>query len=320
MQALILNDGVLQLRNNVQMPSPQKHEVLVQVICTGICETDLQLVQGYMNYSGILGHEFVGIALDGKYAGKRVVGEINCCPETPCDACPSNRHHCSQRTVLGILNHDGAFAEYVAVPEDNLHLVPDHVENDRAVFVEPLAAAFRIPEQIQISDQQNIIVLGDGRLGYLISQVLLQHSTHVTVVGKHPEKLTRFSKQGINTALLSKLTPSPHADIVVDCTGSSTGFPLAMQLVRPQGTVILKTTIADQQTLSLASVVIDEVKVIGSRCGPFKNAINALSADEIEVSSMITSRFGLSQAEEAFQVAMQKDQHKVLIDVLKSNT
>lgn len=317
MQALVLHEGKIELLDNLRKPKLQKHEVMVQVICAGICETDLQLVQGYMDFSGILGHEFVGIAQEGRFAGQRVVGEINCCPELPCESCPGNRHHCEKRSVLGIRNHDGAFAQYLAVPECNLHSVPDHVENDQAVFVEPLAAAFRIPEQIPLSENQEVVVLGDGRLGYLVAQVLFQTCRNLIVVGKHESKLQRLSNLGIKTTLVSEWNRGRTADVVVDCTGSPTGFPLALQLVRPQGTVVLKTTIADTQQLSLAPVVIDEIKVIGSRCGPFKKAIQALSSGQIEVSSLITSRFPLSQAEKAFEAAMQKGQHKVLIDILE---
>ena len=304
MKAITLDSSVLNFRPSHVDPTPGPGEVLIDVLQAGICETDLQLARGYMGFSGILGHEFVGIAQSGEYAGRRVVGEINCNCRT-CETCLAGRAtHCPNRTVLGIDRHDGAFAEQVAVPQHNLHLVPDHVADDQAVFVEPLAAAFRIISQIDPRVEDRIAILGDGRLGYLSAQVLSLVSDHVTVLGKHGPKLLRFGRRGITTIqILStdpESLPETKFDIVVDCTGSTSGLPIALRLVRPRGTVVLKTTVAEPHQLSLAAIVIDEIKVVGSRCGPFDKALDALATGQIDVSDLITDVFALDQVEEAF--------------------
>jgi threonine dehydrogenase-like Zn-dependent dehydrogenase len=297
------------------VPKPLENEVLVRVLCAGICETDLQLIRGYMGFHGVLGHEFVGVAESGPLAGRRVVGEINCsCWQ--CDTCLAGRPtHCPRRSVLGILNHDGAFADFVAVPQRNLHPVPDSVPTDVAVFTEPLAAAFQIPAQIPITRQDHVIVLGDGRLGNLCAQVLAGLSDHVLVVGKHSEKLALLSSLGLPTRRLTDLPTERAADVVVDCTGSPTGLPTALNLVRPRGTIVLKTTVAGEQTMAWAPVVIDEVTVIGSRCGPFAQALSALEAGRIKVTPLVSSRFGLSQGLQALEQARTRPLLKVLLDV-----
>ena len=222
-----------------------------------------------MGFRGVLGHEFVGVAESGPMAGRRVVGEINCACWT-CETCRRGLHtHCPNRTVLGILNHDGAFADLIAVPQRNLHAVPDSLSDEIAVFTEPVAAAFQIPAQISVRAKDRIVVLGDGRLGNLCAQVLARLSNHVLVVGKHPQKLALLKTFGISTALVSDPIDARSADVVVDCTGSETGLPTALKLVRPRGTIVLKTTVAGTQTLAWAPFVIDEVTLVGSRCGPF---------------------------------------------------
>src|SRR5688500_4665680 len=231
-----------------------------------------------MWFRGVLGHEFVGVAESGPYAGRRVVGEINCACWR-CETCRSGLpSHCPNRTVLGILNHDGAFADYIAVPQKNLHPVPDSLPDEVAVFTEPVAAAFQIPAQIPIRRADRIVVLGDGRLGNLCAQVLAQRSDHVLVVGKHPEKLSLLQGRGIATAVLTDPLDARIEDIVVDCTGSASGLPTALRLVRPRGTVVLKTTVAGEQTMAYAPFVIDEVTLVGSRCGPFDPALKALES------------------------------------------
>jgi threonine dehydrogenase-like Zn-dependent dehydrogenase len=280
-----------------------------------VCETDLQLIRGYMGFRGVLGHEFVGVAESGKLKGRRVVGEINCNCGT-CSTCAAGApSHCPNRTVLGILNHDGAFADYIAVPERNLHLVPDDMPDDVAVFTEPVAAAFQIPAQMTINRYDRIVVLGDGRLGNLCGQVLAHLSKDVTVVGKHEEKLKLLKDLGIRTALLSEFQPRRDADIVVDCTGSPTGLPTALNLVTPRGTVVLKTTVAGEQTLALAPVVIDEVTILGSRCGPFDRALTALDNGEVSVLPMISARYSLDKGVDAIEHARSRPSLKVLIDV-----
>ena len=274
MRAIVLDGSHVSLRTDNPQPGLVNGEVMVRVLRAGICETDLQLIRGYMGFRGVLGHEFVGVAEDGPYAGRRVVGEINCsCWQ--CETCLAGRPtHCPNRTTIGIDNHDGAFADFIAVPQRNLHVVPDSVPTDAAVFTEPLAAAFQIPAQLSVNRTDRVVVLGDGRLGNLCAQVLAGISDRVLVIGKHPEKLALLEALGIETALLGQ--PDLHlADLVVDCTGSETGLPTALQLVRPRGTIVLKTTVAGSQQMPWAPVVIDEVTIVGSRCGPFDRALAA---------------------------------------------
>jgi len=314
MRAVVLSNNGLTSDSGYPTPTPRGDEVLVRVLRAGICETDLQLVRGYMGFNGVLGHEFVGVAESGPFKDRRVVGEINCSCWT-CATCRAGRpSHCPNRSVIGILNHDGAFADFIAVPQRNLHLVPVSMPDDVAVFTEPVAAAFQIPAQIAIGRQDRVVVLGDGRLGNLCAQVLARLSSHVTVVGKHPDKLALLNSE-ISTKLLSDIEPSHDADVVVDCTGSPTGLPTALSLVRPRGTVVLKTTVAGEQTMALAPIVIDEVTVVGSRCGPFDRALTALGSGEVSVLPLISARFGLSDGVAALEHARTKPALKVLLDV-----
>jgi threonine dehydrogenase-like Zn-dependent dehydrogenase len=314
MRAIVLNDQI-GFDGGYPDPVPRPGEVVVRVLRAGVCETDLQLIKGYMGFRGVLGHEFVGIAQSGPFAGRRVVGEINC----SCGTCETCRRgfptHCPRRTVLGILGHDGAFADGLAVPQQNLHLVPDGLPDDVAVFTEPVAAAFQVPAQVPIARDHRIVVLGDGRLGNLCAQVLARMSDHVRVIGKHPEKLAILSALGITTQLLADAEPDRASDVVVDCTGSETGLPTALRLVRPRGTIVLKTTVAGTQTLAWAPFVIDEVTLVGSRCGPFARALGALANREVDVTRLISDRFALSQGLAALERAHAKGVLKVLIDV-----
>jgi threonine dehydrogenase-like Zn-dependent dehydrogenase len=314
MRALVLED-VVRFRTSHPTPTPAAGEVLVRVTRAGVCETDLQLIKGYMGFRGVLGHEFVGVAESGPYTGRRVVGEINCsCGE--CDTCRGGLpSHCPHRTVLGILNHDGAFADMIAGPQRNLHLVPDVLTDDVAVFTEPVAAAFQIPAQIPVRAADRVVVLGDGRLGNLCAQVLAGLSDHVLVVGKHAAKLALLGARGISTALLSPDLDARMADVVVDCTGSDSGLPTALRLVRPRGTVVLKTTVAGVQTMAWAPFVIDEVTLVGSRCGPFDRALAALADGRVDVRSLVSGRFPLSEGERALDRAQTKGVLKVLLDV-----
>ena len=314
MRAIVLDDRVT-VQDSRPAPRPRDGEVLVRVSCAGICETDLQLIKGYMGFRGVLGHEFVGVAESGSLAGRRVVGEINCACWT-CETCRNGLNtHCPNRTVIGILNHDGAFADLIAVPQRNLHAEPDALPDDIAVFTEPVAAAFQIPAQISIRSTDRVIVLGDGRLGNLCAQVVGRQSTHLTVVGKHPQKLALLSALGISTALVSDAIAERSADIVVDCTGSETGLPTALKLVRPRGTIVLKTPVAGTQTLAWAPFVIDEVTLVGSRCGPFDRALAALERGEVDVKPLISERYDLTKGLEALERAQSKSVLKVLLNV-----
>jgi len=314
-RAIVLEQNEVQLQQERPSPNPAADEVLVRVTRAGVCGTDLQLIKGYMGFHGVLGHEFVGVAESGPYAGQRVVGEINCACWT-CDTCRRGlQTHCPNRTVIGILNHDGAFADLIAVPQRNLHRVPDSIPDDMAVFVEPVAAAFQIPAQLVINTSDRIIVLGDGRLGNLCAQVLASIADDVLVVGKHPEKLALLESMGVRTALLSDSLPERAADVVVDCTGSESGLPSALKLVRPRGTIVLKTTVAGAQTLAWAPFVIDEITLVGSRCGPFDRALEALEHGLIDVEPLIMARFSLSKGLMALQRAQQKGVLKVLLEM-----
>ncbi len=318
MRALVL-DGTVTFDPEYPDPHASAGEALVRVTTAGVCETDLQLMRGYMGFRGVLGHEFVGVAESGPYAGRRVVGEINC----RCGACATCRAglgtHCDHRSVLGILRHDGAFADRLVLPQRNLHLVPDSLPSELAVFTEPVAAAFQVPAQVQVRRSDRVVVLGDGRLGNLCAQVLAGLSDHVTAVGKHRSKLALLDALGIQTALLVDVErDDPHgrfADLVVDCTGSSTGLPTALRLVRPRGTIVLKTTVAGEQTLAWAPFVINEVTLVGSRCGPFEPALAALASGRVQVAPLISERFELARGVEALARAQAPGVLKVLLDV-----
>lgn len=315
MQACVLDKKGLRFDPDFPSPVAQQSEVPVRVITAGVCETDLQLIQGYMGFQGVLGHEFVGVAEDGPFEGNRVVGEINCsCRE--CNWCRDGMgNHCPNRSVIGILNHDGAFAETVLVPQENLHVVPDSVSDDEAVFTEPLAAAYQIPAQLNLDAYDNAIVLGDGRLGNLCAQVISQAGCDVTVIGKHAAKLSVLNELGISTVHLTDIVLERNADLVVDCTGSPTGLETAGQLVRPRGTIVLKTTVAGDTGPSLAPVVIDEITLVGSRCGPFDVALKALKKREVHVAPLISARFPLKDVDKALKAARTTPNLKVLLDV-----
>ena len=309
MRGVMCDGSAIQLRRDLAEPIPLAGEVEIQVRAVGICDTDLQLARGYMGFRGILGHEFVGLT----GAGRRVTAEIN----NSCHICPTClaglANHCPNRSVLGILGHDGAMADRVCVPERNLHAIPDTIEDREAVFVEPLAAAFRIPEQIPIGPGTRLAVVGDGKLGILCAWVARSLGADVSLVGKHPEKLA-LAGEGIRPILLDQAGSIARSqDVVVDCTGSTAGLETALWLVYPCGTVILKTTVAGEHSTSLAPIVIDEVRVIGSRCGPFPKAIAALESRLIDVRPLIAAEYPLDRAEEAFRAAAGRGARKVLM-------
>jgi len=311
MRGVYCDGSSVRLRRDLPIPTPLSDEIVVAVRTVGICDTDLQLAKGYMQFQGVLGHEFVGVT----ESGTRVTAEIN----NACRRCPTcmagNPGHCPHRSVLGIFRHDGAMAEYVAVQTANLHQIPDSVEDQEAVMIEPLAAAFRITEQIDLGPELRFAILGDGKLGLLCAWVAREAGCQVTLIGKHPEKLA-LAGPGIDVRTVEEAEKLPRDfDIVADCTGSQTGFPAALRLVRPCGTIVLKTTVAGNYTINLAEVVIDEIRVVGSRCGPFSKAIDALAARRIDVRPLIQTTFPLDDAENAFRAAGENGARKILIHV-----
>ena len=297
-------------------PDPQSDETLVRVNLAGICGTDLEILDGYMEYAGILGHEFVGTVEKSRnptMVGKRVVGEINAgCGK--CDSCMSGmQRHCPSRTVLGILKRDGAFAEFLSLPEKNLHVIPDSISNEQAVFVEPLAAAFEIKEQVSLKPEWNVAVVGDGRLAQLIIQVIKLTCSNITCFGKHESKLEGLVQSGIKIKIGIESTDEKLFDLVVEATGSNSGFVDTMKLVKPRGIVILKSTIASRENLDLTPTIINEITLIGSRCGLFKPAIDALASGIISVNSMIDSTFPLEKFEDAIVHAKKPNTLKVFL-------
>ena len=317
MRALVF-DKTLSFQPRHPEPPTTAGDTLVRVRQAGICSTDLEIVKGYMNFRGVLGHEFVGDVISSPnkdLVGQRVCGEINIvCGR--CDLCLSGlSNHCRNRSVLGILEHDGAFAEFVRLPANNLHVLPKAVDDDAAIFVEPLAAAFQVLKQVPIDSRKWVTVLGDGRLGLLVAQVLRDAGCPVRVVGKHPQKLALCEKWQIRARPLDDIVPRHDQDIVVDCTGSAAGLELAIQMVRPRGTVVLKSTAAAGKAINLAPAVIDEINIVGSRCGPFREAINALAEKRIDVISLIHRRMKLEQGVEAMELAGRPGVLKVLLTV-----
>lgn len=311
----VVYDGELRLVGDYPRPVPTDGEALVRVRLAGICNTDLEITRGYAGFRGVLGHEFLGIveqAPTDTFIGRRVVGEINC----TCGVCPYCRgglsSHCTRRTVLGIAGRDGAMAELVTLPERNLHIVPDTVSDVRAVFTEPLAAALQVLEQMHIRSTQRAIVLGDGKLGLLVAQVLALTGCELLAVGRHSEKLAILNDRGISTVLERDLT-GERADVVVECTGRADGLTLARQLVRPRGTIVVKSTYAGHMEFAFSPLVVDEVSIVGSRCGPFEPALRLLERGVIEVESLVSAVYGLDEAEQAFHRARTAGTLKVLV-------
>jgi len=314
MRALIY-DGKTAAVSDVPKPELALDSALVRVTVAGVCNTDRELVKGYMSFRGILGHEFVGIVEEGpeEWRGERVVGEIN----FACESCPicyeGLQRHCPSRRVMGILEADGSFAEYVNVPIANLHTVPPSVSDDIAVFAEPLAAAYEVLEQVHVMPNQECLVLGDGKLGLLVAQVLRQAGAQVLVVGHHEKNLEILARRDIQTVQEKLWNPGLYS-LVVDATGSVGGLRMALAATRPRGTVVLKSTTATKARLDLSTLVVNEIRVVGSRCGPFPPALRALETGSIDVSSLITHRTSLAKCDEAIRRAGDAGQLKVLVD------
>lgn len=317
MKAVIF-DNELKLVNDYQKPMPKKGEALIKISMAGICNTDYEITKGYMGYKGVLGHEFVGIVEeikdgDKSLLGKRVVGEINCgCGN--CEWCHQGlQRHCPNRQTLGIWQKDGCFSEYLAMPLDTLLEVPENVSDEQAVFVEPLAAGLEILEQLHIQPIQKVIILGDGKLGIAISLALNASNIDVLLVGKHQNKLDIAKAQGVNVKLLSDLEIKKEWDFIVEATGSISGFEMALNLTKPRGTLVLKSTVAASKEFNLAPIVIDEIRVQGSRCGQFAPALRLLASKKVDFSPLISGVYSVDKAIDAFEKNKEKDTLKVLI-------
>jgi threonine dehydrogenase-like Zn-dependent dehydrogenase len=283
MKCLWLENKALTWRTDVACPTPKNDETLIRVTLAGVCNTDLELLRGYYPYCGIPGHEFVGVVEDGprELRGARVVGEINAACRK-CDACDAtNGRHCPERTVLGIVGRDGAFAEYLTLPARNLLPVPDTVPDEVAVFTEPLAAALEIQEQIKVSPRDRVVVIGAGKLGQLVARTLARTGCDLLVVGRHQKKLDLLAERNIQTRKGPALEAGSY-DIAVECTGNPEGFQLARSALRPRGTLVLKSTYADHLSLDASSLVVDEITLVGSRCGPFKPALELLASGAVD--------------------------------------
>ena len=316
MIAVHLEKGRVEVRRR-PWPRRRPGEALIRLITAGICNTDLELQRGYYNFRGTPGHEFVGEVSDADdqaLLGRRVVGEINlACGR--CDWCRRGLgRHCPHRTVLGIAGRPGVFSEYFTLPDANLHLVPDSIPNDRAVFTEPIAAACEILEQVRIPRQSPVAVLGDGKLGLLVAQVLQASKLEVHLYGKHTEKLAIAAAAGIRSEVVPSRLPVAAYDWVVEATGVPGGLEQAIAMTRPRGTVILKSTVHGRVSLDTAPVVVNEINLVGSRCGRFEPALDLLRKGKIRVEEMISARLPLTEAPRAFRTASRKGVLKVLLE------
>lgn len=317
MRAVVF-DETLKIDENYAKPTPKKGEALIRINYAGVCNTDAEIIKGYMGYKGILGHEFVGVVEevndeDKSLLGKRVVGEISDACED-CEMCHLGlQRHCGNRVTMGILNHDGCMAEYLTWTIKDLLEVPANVTDEEAVLVEPLAAGLEILEQIHIQPIERLLILGDGKLGLLTALGLHASNVDVTLVGKHENKLDIAKAQGVKTMLLSELEIKPEWDYVVEATGSSSGFETAMALTKPRGTLVLKSTVADSKPMNLAPVVINELRVQGSRCGRFKPALRVLESHKIDVKPLISRIYESKDSIEAFEENKSRESIKVII-------
>ncbi len=301
MKAAWIEGGRLELRA-VPFPKCRRGEALIRVECAGICNTDLELLRGYYGFAGIPGHEFVGTVVEGgpRWAGRRVVGEIN----LGCGSCAwcsrSMRRHCPRRRVLGIRGHGGALAEYITLPEDNLHAAPARLGLRELVFCEPLAAACEILDQVKIPRGARVAVLGDGKLGLLVAQVLAHAGAEVTVIGRHPERKALLAGRGIRFCP-SGNRPRSRFPFVVEATGSAAGLDEALALAEPRGTVVVKSTVHGKTELDSAKVVVDELVLVGSRCGRFEPALRLLERGQVDVRPLIDAEFPLDQLGRGFR-------------------
>ncbi|MEO8041930.1 MAG: alcohol dehydrogenase catalytic domain-containing protein [Acidobacteriota bacterium] len=293
-------------------------EALVRVIKSGICNTDLEIARGYAGFNGTIGHEFVGVVEacedSTSIVGTRVVGEINAgCGK--CGLCiGGDSRHCALRTVLGIHGRDGAHAEFLALPSRNLIAVPDNVSDDAAVFAEPLAAAFGISERVEILPDTRVAIIGDGKLGLLCAMTTRLRTDSVLLVGKHPEKMSIVEKLGVETVVLGKATiPSKSFDIVIEASGSESGFSTALDLVTPRGSLVLKSTFHGRASWEASRVVVDEISIVGSRCGRLAPAVELLASKKVNVDDLISDEYRLDDGVRALEQAGRHGVLKVLL-------
>jgi len=316
-RGLWLEGSSLRLRDDLADPAPPPGEALIRILRAGVCNTDLEMVRGYFAYTGVPGHEFVGVveAAPGaeEWVGRRVVGEINASCRT-CSTCRAGRPtHCPTRTVLGIVKRNGSHAERIVLPVANLHEVPSAVGDDVAVFTEPLAAALEIQEQVRVGPGDRVVVVGSGKLGTLVAQTLALTGCDLTVLGRNAQTLRPLADRGIRVGGQEALAPG-RADLAVECTGNPDGFSIARQAVRPRGTIVLKSTYHGETALNLAMVVVDEITLVGSRCGPFAPALDLLARGLVDVRPLLADRFALADAPAAYERAARPGTLKVLID------
>lgn len=314
MNAIWLENNQISLRD---VPQPRKKdEALIKIRKAGVCSTDLELVKGYYPYTGVLGHEFVGDVIesdDASWIGQRVVGEINAVCNR-CEQCLNGRPtHCESRTVLGIINRDGVFAEYTTLPLSNLHPVPASVPDEMAVFTEPLAAALEIQQQIQIKPTDRVLLVGAGRLGQLIAQTVALTGCDLRVVARHKRQQDLLKARGIRIIVEEEIQPW-RWDVVVEATGSPNGFSLARQAIRPRGTLVLKSTYKGEMNVNFSSIVVDEINIIGSRCGPFEPALRLMESKQVDPTVLIDSEFSLHGGLKAFEHAAGGGVLKVLLN------
>jgi threonine dehydrogenase-like Zn-dependent dehydrogenase len=318
MKALFF-DGSLRIERDAPRPEPGEDEALIRVRMAGICGTDMEILKGYKGFRGIPGHEFVGMVeqIRGPHsdlAGKRVVGEINCgCGR--CDYCMKGMEkHCLRRSTLGISHRDGVFAEYVTLPVRNLWEVPSHAADIDMVFTEPVAAAYEVLEQVHLKPTDKVLILGDGKLGLLVAFVLHDCGVDVVVSGRHEEKLALAARQKVRTRRAEELPENRTFDVVIEATGSQEGLETALGQVVPRGTIVLKSTVADPGKMNLTRAVVDEVTLVGSRCGPFAPAVAALASGRLHVQSLVSAVYPFDDALTAFEKAGRKGVLKVLLD------
>ena len=320
MKAVVF-DEELKLVKDYKKPELKKGEVLIKTRMSGICNTDLEITKGYMGYKGVLGHEFVGDVVEvyddcnKNWIGKRVVGEINCGCNNDSWCAKGLARHCPNRQTLGIWQKDGCFSEYFTLPVENILEVPQNLSDEEATFVEPVAAAMEITEQLHIKPKDKVALLGDGKLGLCIALVLNALNVDLIHIGKHENKLEISRKAGVKTKLLKDLEDSDNKsfDIVIEATGSTGGFETSLALTKPRGVLVLKSTIAAKEGLNLAPVVIDEITVLGSRCGQFEPALRLMGAKKLDIRPLISEIYPIDKALEAFEKNKQKDILKILL-------